>query len=280
MRTFTSCVSTTLVLLLLGLVVLFGLSAHNLSNKVRENLTVTLLLDDDLDKADTDTLRMLLDARPYVAAMTYISKEQALEEEMERLGTNPTEFLGEGENPYTASIEMNVQADYACTDSLVWISNELRSMWQVTDVVYQKELVDNLNQLLRRITLVLAALAVLLMIISVFLIHTTVRLSVYARRFSIHTMRLVGASWAFIRWPFIRQSVGIGLVAAVVAISLLAAGLWWAIQKDPFVQTVVTPTVIAIMAGAVLLAAVLLTIVCTWLSVNHFLRMRENEMYR
>lgn len=279
MQWFTSCVSTTLVLLLLGLVVLFGLSAHNLSDKVRENLTVTLLLDDDLDSADADTLCFMLSARPYVVATTIISKEQALEEEMERLGTNPTEFLG-GENPYTASIEMNVQADYACTDSLLLISNELRSMWQVTDVVYQKELVDNLNQLLRRATLVLAVLAVLLMVISIVLINNTVRLSVYARRFTIHTMRLVGASWGFIRWPFIRRSLGIGLVAAVVAISLLMAGVWWAIHQDPFIPTIVTPVVVAVMAASVFVAALLLTLVCTWLSVSHFLHMKENEMYR
>ena len=224
MQWLTSCISTTLVLLLLGLVVLFGLSARELSKSVRENLTVTLLLDDDVETGEADTLALRLQARPYVRSTTVISREQALKEESERMGTDPTEFLG-GENPYTSSIELNVMSDYACTDSLLWISKELKAMWEVADVVYQRDLVDNLNRTLRKATIVLSVLALLLMIISVVLINNTVRLSVYSRRFTIHTMRLVGASWGFIRWPFIKRSLGIGLTAAVLADALLLGGI-------------------------------------------------------
>lgn len=279
MQWLTSCISTTLVLLLLGLVVLFGFSAHKMSESVRENLTITLLLDDDVDTEQADTLSMRLDMKPYVRSTTIISKEQALKEESERMGTDPTEFLG-GENPYTASIEMNVAADYACTDSLLWIAKELKAMWQVTDVVYQRDLVDNLNATLQKATLVLAVLALLLMVISVVLINNTVRLSVYARRFTIHTMRLVGASWGFIRWPFIKRSLGIGLTAAVLADALLIGGVYWALQKDAYIATIVDTNIIVIMAASVLVAGLLLTFVCTWLSVGHFLRMKENEMYK
>ena len=279
MQWLTSCISTTLVLLLLGLVVLFGLSARALSDSVRENLTITLLLDDDVETAQADTLAMRLQMKPYVRSTTVISSEQALKEESERMGTDPTEFLG-GENPYTASIEMTVAADYACTDSLLWVSKELKAMWEVTDVVYQRDIVDNVNVTLQKITIVLAILALLLMIISVVLINNTVRLSVYARRFTIHTMRLVGASWGFIRWPFIKRSLGIGLTAAVVADALLLGGVYWALQQDAFVATIVTPSIIAIMVATVLVAGFLLTFICTWLSVGHFLRMKEAEMYR
>ena len=279
MQWLTSCISTTLVLLMLGLVVLFGLSANELSKSVRENLTVTLLLDDDVTTADADTLSMRLDMKPYVAHTTVISAEQALKEESERMGSDPTEFLG-GENPYTASIEMNVAASYACTDSLLMISKELKEMWQVTDVIYQRDLVENLNATLHQATIVLSVLALLLMIISVVLINNTVRLSVYARRFTIHTMRLVGASWSFIRWPFIKRSLGIGLTAAVLADALLVGGIFWAFHKDAYIATIVSKEIIAIMAGSVLVAGLLLTFVCTWLSVGHFLRMKEKEMYR
>ena len=279
MQWLTSCISTTLVLLLLGLVVLFGLSARELSRSVRENLTVTLLLDDDVDTNEADTLAMRLEARPYVRTTTVISREQALQEECERMGTNPTEFLG-GENPYTSSIELNVMSDYACTDSLLWIAKELKAMWEVADVVYQRDLVDNLNRTLGKATIVLSFLAFLLMIISVVLINNTVRLSVYARRFSIHTMRLVGASWGFIRWPFIKRSLGIGLTSAVLADALLLAGVRWALVKDASIASFVTPSIIFTMAATVLVAGLLLTFVCTWLSVGHFLRMKENEMYK
>ena len=192
--------------------------------------------------------------------------------------TEPSEFRG-GDNPYTASIEMNVTADYACTDSLLRITRELKSLWQVADVVYQRDIVDNLNQTLRKATLVLAALAILLMIISVVLINNTVRLSVYARRQTIHTMRLVGASWGFIRWPFIKRSLGIGLVAAIIAIALLMAGVHWAEAQDSYVASIITGETIIAMVVSVLAAGLLLTLVCTWFSVGHFLRMRENEMY-
>lgn len=279
MQWFTSCISTTLVLLLLGLVVLFGLSAHELSRSVKENLTVTLLLDDDLDTDDAKAFEQRLQLHPYVHTTTLISKEQALEEERERLGTDPTEFLS-GQNPYTASIEMTVGADYACTDSLIWIAKELKEMWQVADVIYQRDLVDNLNQTLHKAIMVLAVLAVLLMIISVVLINNTVRLSVYARRQTIHTMRLVGASWGFIRWPFIRRSLGIGLVAATIATALLLGIVHWARLQDAFVATIVTRQTIAAMVVTVYVAGLLLTFACTWLSVGHFLRMKENELYK
>lgn len=278
MQWLTSCISTTLVLLLLGLVVLFGLSARQLSKDVKENFTVTLLLDDDLEEADATKFQQRLNAQPYARATTLITAEQALKEESARMGTDPSEFLG-GDNPYTASIEMNVTADYACTDSLLRITKELKSLWQVADVVYQRDIIDNLNHTLRKATLVLAALAILLMIISVVLINNTVRLSVYARRQTIHTMRLVGASWGFIRWPFIKRSLGIGLVAAIIAIALLMAGVHWAEAQDSYVASIITGETIIAMVVSVLAAGLLLTLVCTWFSVGHFLRMRENEMY-
>ena len=257
---FTSCISTTLVLLLLGLVVLFGLSAHELSKQVRENLTVTLLLDDDVETAQADTLAMRLQLKPYVRRTTVISSEQALKEESERMGTDPSEFLG-GANPYTASIEMNVGAEYACTDSLLMISKELKAMWQVADVVYQRDLIENLNHTLQKATLVLAVLAALLMVISVVLINNTVRLSVYARRFTIHTMRLVGASWGFIRWPFIKRSLGIGITAAVLADGFLLASIFWAFRHDIYIAQIVSYEIVVIMAVSVLVAGLLLPLV-------------------
>lgn len=279
MQWFTATVSTTLVLVLLGLVVLFGLVANQLSHNVRENLTVTLLLDDDLDTPDAQAFRQKLSKKPYVRALTLISKEQALKEQTEAMGSDPSEFLG-GENPFTASIEMNVTSDYACTDSLLWIARELRERWEVTDVVYQTDLVNDLNANLRKITAVLSVLAVLLLIISAVLINNTVRLNVYARRFQIHTMRLVGASWRFIRWPFLKRSLGIGLTSAFVAGALLCGGICYLLKHDQSMQQVITPTTIGIMLAAVVTFGLLITLVCTAASVNHFLRMREEEMYR
>ena len=279
MQWFTATVSTTLVLVLLGLVVLFGLVANQLSRDVRENLTVTLLLDDDLDTPEAEAFRKKLSEKPYVRALTLISKEQALREQTEAMGSDPSEFLG-GENPFTASIEMNVMSDYACTDSLIWIARELRARWEVSDVVYQTDLVKNLNENLRKATVVLSVLAVLLLIISIVLINNTVRLNVYAQRFQIHTMRLVGASWRFIRWPFLKRSLGIGLTSAFVAGGLLGGGIWYLLKHDTGMTAFITPMTIGIVLATILVFGLLITLVCTALSVNQFLRMREDEMYR
>lgn len=279
MQWFTATVSTTLVLVLLGLVVLFGLVANQLSRDVRENLTVTLLLDDDLNTSEAEAFQQKLSAKPYVRALTLISKEQALKEQTEAMGSDPSEFLG-GENPFTASIEMNVTSDYACTDSLLWIARELRERWEVADVVYQTDLVNNLNANLHKATAVLSVLAILLLIISIVLINNTVRLNVYARRFQIHTMRLVGASWQFIRWPFLKRSLGIGLTSAFVAGGMIVGGVYYLLKQDPSMTDVITPTTIGIVLMTILAFGLLLTLLCTTFSVNHFLRMREDEMYR
>lgn len=278
MQWFTSCISTTLVLLLLGLVVLCSLGAYRLSESVRENLVVTLLLDDDVDTDAAEQFMETLRLQPYARQLTLVTAEQALAEQTEALGSDPSDFLGQ--NPYTASIEMNVCADYAQADSLEAIARDLSQTWQVTDVVYQRDLVEHLNTMLQRVALLLAVLAVLLTFISIVLINNTVRMSVYSRRFLIHTMRLVGASWGFIRRPFLWRSLGIGLIASVLAGAVLVGIVQWLLAYDASVATVITPAVVGIMLAAVLVSGLLLTLICTWVSVGRFLRMRESQMYR
>ena len=278
MQWLTSCISTTLVLLLLGLVVLCSLSAYRLSEAVRENLVVTLILDDDVDSTATADLMSYLALQPYSREMTLVSAEEALAEQTEAMGTDPSDFLGQ--NPFTASVEMNVCSEYAQPDSLEVIADELRLLWQVSDVVYQPELAESLNSMLQRAAIVLAVLALLLTFVSIVLINNTVRLSVYSRRFIIHTMRLVGASWAFIRRPFLLRSMAIGLVASVVASAVLVGFVEWMLAYDASVATVITRQVTAVMLGAVFVSGLLLTLVCTWFSVGRFLRMRESELYK
>lgn len=278
MQWLTSFISTTLVLLLIGLVVLCSLGAYRLSENVRERLTVTLILDDDVDSTATADLLQLLALQPYAREMTLVSADEALAEQTEAMGIDPSDFLGQ--NPFTASIEMYVRADYAQADSLETIADELRGMWQVSDVVYQPELVESLNAMLQRAAIVMAVLALLLTFVSIVLINNTVRLSVYSRRFIIHTMRLVGASWSFIRRPFLRRSAGIGFASSLLAAALLMAIVQSMLAYDPSVADVIDRDVILVMLAAVCAAGLLLTIVCTWFSVGRYLRMREHELYR
>ncbi len=221
MQFITSSISTTLVLLLLGLVVFFVLTAHNLSVYVRENISFSVLISDDMKEADILKLQKKLNQEPFVKQSEYISKKQALKEQTEAMGTDPEEFLGY--NPFTASIEIKLHSDYANSDSIAKIEKMIKKNTNIQDVLYRKELIDAVNDNIRNISLVLLALAVVLTFISFALINNTIRLAIYSKRFLIHTMKLVGASWGFIRGPFLRKNVWSGILAAIVADSILMA---------------------------------------------------------
>jgi len=278
LQVVTLCISTTMVLVLLGMVVFFVLSAHNLSAHMKENLTVTVMLKDSVSLNDARHFCRDLYHRPYSHNIDYISKEQAKREQVKELGSDPSEFLGF--NPFPATLEIKLNADYANRDSLKWIAKEIRKDSRVSDLAYMEDLMDKVNANLSRVSLILLVLAVLLTFVSFSLISNTVRLSVYANRFVIHTMKLVGASWGFIRRPFLRQAMGVGLIAAILAIVILGACYYalWVIQ--PGVDEIVTWQVLSITAGAVLLFGLIITALCAWLAVNKFLRMRARELYK
>lgn len=276
-QALTSTISTTFVLILMGLVVICALTAHRLSQSVRQSLTVTVMMTDDATDSATISYMKKLEKRPWVKDINYISREQALKEGTEATGQDPTEFLGV--NPFLPSLEMHLVADYACTDSLIWISKRLKSNQLVSDVIYQKDLVERLNSNLRKVTYVLLGLAGLLLLVTLVLINNTVRLSVYSRRFVIHTMKLVGASWGFIRRPFMKRALWIGLIAGVLADAVLAGGVHALWQYDPTMMNYVTMENMAVTMLAVLVCGLLLTLLCTCISVSHYLGMREGELY-
>ena len=278
MQAVTLCISTTMVLVLLGMVVFFVLSARHLSAHMKENLTVTVMLKDSVTVNDAHLLCRDLYHRPYSHNIDYISKEQAQKEQIKELGSDPTEFLGF--NPFPATLEIQLVSDYANTDSLKWIAKELRKDSRVSDISYMEDLMDKVNANLRRVSIILLVLAVLLTFVSFSLISNTVRLSIYARRFVIHTMKLVGASWGFIRRPFLQQAVGVGVVAALLANGVLGAGVYGLYLTQPGMLDIVTWDVLAITAGAVFLFGILITAFCAWLAVNKFLRMKASELYK
>lgn len=278
MQVVTLCISTTMVLILLGLVVLSVLTARNLSNYVKENLTVTVMLADTVSVNDAHRFCRDLYHRPYARNIDYISKEQALKEQTEAMGSDPSEFLGM--NPFSATLELQLKSDYACHDSLTWIAKELKRHVQVTDVAYQEDLMDMVNKNLQKVNIILLILALLLTFISYSLISNTVRLGVYSRRFLIHTMKLVGASWAFIRRPFMRDAITIGIVAAFLACCILGAAFYALWQYEPNITTIITTDMLVITAAAVLLFGLVITALCSYISVNKFLRMTAGELYK
>ena len=278
LQAVTLCISTAMVLVLLGMVVFSVLSAQNLSAYVKENLTVTMVLSQDMSNPEAKALTNQLRKLPYINRVEYISKEQVLKEQTEAMGTDPSEIIGM--NPFVGSMEVQLKAQYANTDSLKWIAKSLKKNQKVTDITYPQDLMDSVNNNLQRINMVLLVLAVLLTFVSFSLINNTVRLGMYARRFTIHTMKLVGASWGFIRGPFVRNAMGLGLLAAVVADGVLAGGVYALYMYEPDVLVVLTWEVLAITGGSVLLFGILITLFCSWLSVNRFLRMKAGDLYK
>ena len=278
LQVVTLCISTTMVLILLGLVVFSVLTAHNLSNYVKEHLTVTVMLGDTVSTNDAHRLCRELYHRPYAHNIDYVSKEQALKDQTEAMGSDPSEFLGM--NPFVATLELQLNSDYANRDSLAWIAAELRKNPKVSDVAYQEDLMDKVNKNLQKVSLVLLVLALLLTFISYSLVNNTVRLRVYSQRFLIHTMKLVGASWGFIRRPFMYTGLTVGLVAALLACIVLGAGVWSLYQYEPNLTSIITWQVLAVTGIAVLLFGLVITSLCSYISVNRFLRMRAQELYK
>lgn len=279
LQAVTLCISTAMVLILLGMVVFSVLTARNLSSYVRENLVITMMLEQDMTNPEAQKLCRNLEARPYIHAQKFISKEAALREQTREMGVDPSEFTG-GENPFLGSIELTLNADYANNDSLKWIVKELKKYPKVSDITYQKDLIDSVNETLGKISIGLLVLAVLLTFVSFTLISNTVRLGIYARRFSIHTMKLVGASWGFIRRPFLKRAVWTGILAAVLA-CLVLGGLVYALYlNESDTLAVVTWEVMAITATSVFLFGIVITALCARISVNKFLRMKAGELYK
>lgn len=274
----TSTISATMVLVLLGILVLFVLTAREIRDSVRRDLTVTIVLSDGIKPAEAHTIEETLSHRRYVHKATYISSEQALQEQVQAMGIDPSEFLGG--NPFSISMELQMNPDYANADSLRWITKELRHQRGVTDVIYQKDLVDSLNDNLRKITVILLVITILLTIVSLSLINNTIRLSVYSRRFIINTMKLVGARWNFIRRPFMLRGLLIAVIAAAVADALLIAILCWLKENVPGSQQYITPDNVLLTAAVVLAFSIVITQLCTFANVTHYLRMHERELYK
>ena len=277
MQFITSSISTMLVLVLLGTVVFFVMAANNLSVYVRENIAFSILISDDMKEADILRYQKELNQEAYVKQTSYISKQQALEEQTEAMGTDPAEFLGY--NPFTASIEVKLNAEYANSDSIAWIKDGILSHKGVLEINYPQDLLDAVNRNIRKVSVVLLGLAALLTLISFALINNTIRLTIYSKRFLIHTMKLVGASWSFIRRPFLMRNVWVGMLAGAAADAALIGLAYALVKYEPDLLAVITPGVMIVVMVSVFIFGVVITSLCALISINRYLRMKTNELY-
>ena len=274
----TSTISISLVLFILGIIVLMGILATRLSIYVKENMGFSIVLKENVKESQVKKLQKKLDIAPYVRATQYISKEDALKELEVELGENPKDLLGF--NPLQASIEVKLRSDYAHPDSLVWIEKGLRKgTVAIDDIVYQKDLIQLVNDNIRRISLMLLGLAVVLMLISFALISNTIRLGAYSKRFIIHTMKLVGATPAFIRKPFIISNIVNGIIGAFIAMALLSGCVYYLLTEFDNLYTLIDISSLLWVFVIVLLLGVVLTAISAWFAVNRYIRMDRDNLY-
>lgn len=273
----TSIISIMLVLFMLGLLGLIILHGKKLSEYVRENISVSVMLEDSAEDELVLNYMKRLEKTSYVKHAEFITREQAAKELSNELGEDFVQFLGY--NPLPASIDLQLRSGYANTDSIARIEKQLLSSNLVKEVVYQKSLIDQVNSNINKITLVILSFSLILLVISIILINNTIKLSIYARRFLIRSMQLVGATETFIRLPFIRKSIIHGIVASVAAILLLTGTLYLARQRMPEIAALQDVKEFLVFFAGILVLGVLLSAFSTLFAVNKFLRMKIDNLY-
>ena len=274
----TTTMSISLVLFLLGLIVLLAITARSLSVYVKENISFNIMLNEQATDADIKKLQKKLDLAPYVRSTEMITREQALADLKENLGKDPSQLLGF--NPAQPSVEVFLKSNYANKDSIAIIRNQLKiAETNIDDILYREDMVQMVNENVRDIGLILGIFAIILLIISIALINNTIELSIYSKRFLINTMRLVGATGGFIRKPFIRDNIFSGIIAAIIAITLLLGLIYYISKEVHNFINVINLQSIMIISLAVLILGILITGISSFVSVNKYLRMKTDRLY-
>lgn len=273
----TSTLSMSMVLLLVGLVLMLLLVGRDMSTFVKENINLSVVLKDSINRSDEQRLEKFLLNAEYAKSVTYISKDEALKDHIASLGDNPAEFLGY--NPLKASIEVKLQEKYATPEGVKTIEGSVKSFEIIDRVVYQKDMVSLVSDNVTRISYVLLGLAAILLFISIALINSTIRMSLYANRFLINTMKLVGATPGFIRKPYMMKTMLNSLIASVIAIALLVGVVIYVQMQFAIPDVLIQSTNLIIVAGAVIVLGLLLSVVSSWMSVGRYLRMSSNDLH-
>lgn len=273
----STIISISLVLFLLGSLGVLLLHAQKLSNYVKENIEISLIIRPEADSAMAQELIAKITALEYVKSARMVSKEEAAEALKKDLGEDFIAFLGY--NPLYPSIDIRMKAEYADETTIQAFTGSMKLEPIVSEVQYQPSLVESINRNLRTITWILLSFSILLILISIALINNTIRISLYARRLLIRSMLLVGATKGFIRGPFLVRSITNGLSGGIVAILLLAAVMYVAILKIPELSLIRDYRLMGIVAAGLLIIGVILSLVCTVFAVNKYLRYRTENIY-
>lgn len=270
-------ISLSLVLFVLGLLSLFLINAQRLTNYVKENIGFSIMIKENIKEIELIEFNKILDGESFTKSTEFISKEAATKDLENELGEDFVSFLGF--NPIMASIDVKLNSSYANNDSLNNISSLLQKNKIVHEVYYQKNLIEKLNNNIRKISFFLFAFSLILFFIAFALINNTIRLSVYSKRFVIRTMSLVGAESQFIQKPFLINAIYQGLYSAIFAVFLLIGSIQLIQKETASILNINDLQIIGIVFIVLFCSGVIISVASTFFAVRRFIYSNENELY-
>ena len=270
-------ISIALVLFLLGCLGLLVINSKKVADHFKEQVVMTIDLNDTAKEVEVNQLKKSLVMADYTKEALYVSKEEAAEYMKAQNGEDFMDFVGY--NPLKNSIEVYLNADFVTTEKLTEITESLSNKAFVEDIRYDNDLVELMNENVKKITLWVLIISGLFTLIAVLLINSSIRLAVYSKRFIIKTMQMVGATKTFIRRPFVWKSVQLGIIGALVALAGMAVVLYYLDITFPELELLRnTITIVSLFVGIFLLGIVI-TWISTFIATQRFLNLKTDQLY-
>lgn len=274
---FTSTISITLVLYIVGLIAFLFINAHQYTRTTRENMAISVVLNDSINDDQLQRIDNYLSKISSVKKHQLITSEMALQEYTETMGTNPENLLGV--NPLHASYEVFMNADYTQENTIEEFSTKIKSFEGISEVFYQSSILQLLETNVNRLLWIFAIIAGILIFISIVLINNTVRISIYSKRFLINTMKLVGATPYFISKPFLGRALKNSIIAGFFATTLLAITAFYFINKLGISMQLIDLNIVLPILGGLFGLSILINEMATLIGVRHYIRMKTNNLY-
>ena len=274
---FSVTVSISIVLFLIGAFLLIAFNARKITNDFKEKIPITIYLKKEAKKIEIEQLIKKLNIKDYTGSVNYISKEKGAEILIDEIGEDFVEFYGS--NPLLNSIDVFLKSEYVTTLVFDEVSNELGKTDFIDEIIYDAPLVSLINENINKIKYWVLGIAVFFLIISILVINSSIRLSIYSNRINIKTMQLVGATRGFIRKPFILTHVKLGLFGAFLAIVMLSGTLYYIQNFFDYVNFESDIQIIMAMFGAISIFSMLITYLCTFFATQKFLKSKIDQLY-
>ncbi|MFV8342827.1 cell division protein FtsX [Flavobacterium sp. XS2P39] len=274
---FSVVLSVFLVLFLLGILGLFIINSKKLANDFKENIAMTVFFKNEANDSILKTFGSELKSSRFVKSYDYVTKEAAAKQHTDIIGEDFMEFLGE--NPLQNSYDIHLKGDYVIKDSIAKIEAGLRKNVMISDIVYDKQLVNLVNDNIKKVSMWILIISGFLAFIAVLLINSSLRLSIHSNRFIIKTMQMVGATKAFIRKPFVMRSIKLGMIGAGLAVFALIGVLIYVETNFPNLGILEDKALIGLVLLAVLGIGILITWLSTYFATQRFLNLRTDDLY-